>query len=337
MPNVERRHVGLLGPSPSFPGRQRAGRPRVVTLTLSPTLDDSFTVPRLRPISKLRCSAARFDPGGGGINVARILHVLGEPATAVFPRAGYLGQELQHLLDLEGIATVAIPVEGETRQSHHVIEVETGLEYRFVLEGPGLAIEDRRRCLRALEDHAGSADYVVLSGSFPPGVPPSFVGDVALVAADAGARLILDTSGAALGCAHGAFLIKPSIHELEALTGRRLEHLDDQVRAARCVLDRCQGKVIVLSRGRQGVVVVTKDAAETIPAHAVEVVNTVGAGDALVAGAVAGLCRGWELSRAIRLGIACSAAMTGTVGTALFAQDDLERFTEEVFPPTLSR
>ncbi|HEU4566992.1 MAG TPA: PfkB family carbohydrate kinase, partial [Marmoricola sp.] len=111
--------------------------------------------------------------------------------------------------------------------------------------------------------------------------------------------------------------------------GRRLEHLEDQVRAAREYLTSSHGTAVVLSRGHQGVVVVTAGASEVIGAHPTAVVNTVGAGDALVAGIVAGLCRGWALTRAARFGVACSAAMTGTAGTALFTRADLRHFTDE--------
>jgi len=296
---------------------------------MNPALDDSFTVPRLAPVSKMRCGAARFDPGGGGINVARILHVLGEPATAVFPLAGYLGQALQHLLDLEGVPTVGVPIEGETRQSHQVVDLETGLEYRFVLPGPRLDVADQQRCLRAVQDHGGRAAYLVLSGSFPPGVAPDFVRDVELLAGALGAHMIVDTSGEALAHVRNAYLVKPSVRELEGMLGRRLEDAEDQIRGARTFLARSRSTALVLSRGHQGAILVTSSTAEVIPAHATDVVNTVGAGDALVAGTVAGLCRGWDLPRATRLGVACSAAMTETVGTALFTRDELRRFSPE--------
>lgn len=302
----------------------------MVTLTLSPALDDSFTVDRLLPASKMRCSPARTDPGGGGINVARILHSLGEEAIAVFPLAGYLGQSLQHLLDLEGVATAPVPVTGETRQSHHVVDRETGLEYRFVLPGPNLPSQDQARCLEAVGRLAADARYVVLSGSLPEGVPTSFVREVQEVAAYAGARLVVDTSGKALEAVSGAYLIKPSLRELEALVGAPLPQLEDQVAGARDFLKRTDSSVMVISRGHRGVVVVTADQAEAIPAPDTDVVNTVGAGDALVAGITAGLCRDWELGRAVRFGVACSVAMTGTMGTNLFTAHALSAFTDEL-------
>jgi 6-phosphofructokinase 2 len=296
---------------------------------MSPTLDDSFTVPRLTPASKMRCSPARFDPGGGGINVARVLHVLGEQSTAVFPVGGYLGQSLQHLLGLEGISTAGVPVHGETRQSHHVVDQETGLEYRFVLPGPALNPADQHRCLLTLQEHSANANYVVLSGSMPDGVAPDFVLEVAKLASAVGARLVLDTSGEALEQVRDAYLVKPSVRELEELVGRKLEHATAQIQAAREFLSRSNSTALVLSRGQQGVIVVTDTLAQVIPAHCAEVISTVGAGDALVAGIVAGLCRGWDLIRSTHLGVACSAAMTETVGTALFTLGELRRFSHE--------
>jgi len=316
-------------PTPEWSDRRLGREPRVLTLTMSPALDDSFTVPRLTPVTKMRCSTPRFDPGGGGINVARILNVLGVPSLAVFPLAGFLGQALRHLLDLEGVHSVGVPVHGETRQAHQVVDQETGLEYRFVLPGPTLSVVDQQRCLAAVIEQGARADYLVLSGSFPAGVSADFVLDAEAVARALGARLILDTSGDALSCSRNAFLIKPSIRELEELVGHRLEHTEEQIQGARTFLADSGSTAVVVSRGHQGVILVTSETAEVLPAHATDVVNTVGAGDALVAGIVAGLCRGWDLVRATRLGVACSATMTETVGTALFTPSELRRFTNE--------
>lgn len=301
----------------------------VVTLTLNPALDDSYTVPRLKPTSKMRCSAPRFDPGGGGINVARVLAVMGERALAVFPVAGHLGEALLDLLRDEGVPVVGVPVAGETRQSHHVTDLETGLEYRFVLPGPALSAADRSRCLDVLTTAARRAGFVVVSGSLPPSVPPSFIAEVADAVEDVGARLVLDTSGDALRAVRHAYLIKPSVRELEELVGRPLHSYRDQVDGAQELRARTDAEVIVVSRGHQGVAVVTECEAHTVPAIPGPVVSTVGAGDAMVAGMVGGLLQGWTVLKAVRLGLACSAAMVSTPGTAMFTRADLERFSDD--------
>jgi 6-phosphofructokinase 2 len=304
--------------------------PDVVTITLNPALDDSFSVPRLIPGSKMRGSAPRIDPGGGGINVARVLHVLGVPTLAVFPMAGHIGRALTELLELERLPFEGIEVPGETRLSHHVTEVETGLEYRFVLPGTPLSPVDLDHCLEAVKRAGHNAAYVVLSGSLPPGVTADVVPRVRCLSDAIGARLVVDASGGALGQAHGAYLIKPSVRELEDHLGRGLESLEEQLSGARELLVATGAEAVVLSRGHLGVALLTPERTQLLPAVGGNLVSGVGAGDALVAGTVAGLVRGWEPARATRLGLACSAAMIETAGTSIFSLDDLTPFTDDL-------
>ncbi|MFD7072786.1 1-phosphofructokinase family hexose kinase [Nocardioides sp. NPDC059952] len=310
--------------------------PDVVTITLNPALDDSFSVPRLIPGSKMRCSTPRIDPGGGGINVARVLHVLGIPTLAVFPVAGHIGRALSERLEIERLPFAGVEVPGETRLSHHVTELETGLEYRFVLPGTELARADLDRCLQAVRRGGRHAAYVVLSGSLPPGVSADVVPRVRCLSDALGARLVLDASGGALAQAHGAYLIKPSVRELKEHLGRELDTLAEQVAGARELLDDTHASAVVLSRGHLGIALVTPTGTQLLPAVAGDVVSGVGAGDALVAGIVAGLTHGWNLPRAARLGLACSAAMIATAGTSVFSRDDLAAFTD-VLPGEAAR
>lgn len=300
-----------------------------VTVTLNPALDNDFTVPRLLPTSKIRCGPPQFHPGGGGVNVARILTALGEPVTAVLPIAGHIGLAVADLLATEGVPIAPIMVAGETRQCHHVSDLETGLEYRLVLPGPPLSRTDQLRCLNTLRSCAHGTSYIVLSGSFPPGVEPTFVDEIAAVAKALDARLVVDTSGPPLAAVRQAYLLKPSVRELSELVGRPLETYADQVAGARNIVLRGSAEVLLVSRGNQGVVVVTEDCEREVPAIVGPVVSTVGAGDALVAGVIAGLRRGWTLLRAVRLGVACSAAMVGTPGTSVFDSAELRLLSHE--------
>src|SRR5579859_3925003 len=106
---------------------------RIATITLNPAIDVSTSTPRVAPERKLRCSAGRRDPGGGGINVARVVRRLGGEATAVYPAGGFVGRLLQSLVDAEGVTSVAIPVQGETREDFTVYDEAADTQYRFVL------------------------------------------------------------------------------------------------------------------------------------------------------------------------------------------------------------
>jgi 6-phosphofructokinase 2 len=206
----------------------------IVTITLNPAVDGASEADEVRPIRKVRTTNERYDPGGGGINVARVLAELGRPALPVYLAGGATGAVLDDLLAARGLAGRRISIGGHTRISHAVFERSSGLEYRFVPEGPRIAEEESRRLLAAVEDL--DFDYCVASGSLPRGVPDDFYVALARVVARKGGRLVLDTSGAELKAAvtaGGLYLVKPSLGEFEGLIGRSLREAAAQEAAAR--------------------------------------------------------------------------------------------------------
>src|SRR5262245_4202941 len=174
------------------------GGPEIVTLTMNPALDICSDAPVVRPTDKIRCGAARYDAGGGGINVAKIAHVLGATVAAVYPAGGPTGDVLTDLLITSGVPIRRINIAAATRESFTINEISTGLQYRFVLPGPTLSFLDLQGCLAELRRAAASARYVVASGSLPPSAPVNFYQQVALICRDIGVPLVLDTSGGGL-------------------------------------------------------------------------------------------------------------------------------------------
>lgn len=301
--------------------------PTIVTLTMNPALDITTAAGALTPTDKVRCESPRRDPGGGGINVARILTILGDSVTAVFPAGGHTGRALEDLVVTEGVGIRTITIRGSTRESFTVNERQTGLQYRFVLPGPEMTCLEQESSLELLAETAAEAEFVVASGSLPPGVPPDFCQRIADIVADVGARFVVDTSGPALQhLSHGIFLLKPSIRELRERMGRELRSLGEQVAAARELIDTGVCSVVVLSLGANGAVHVTAHEDAYCPSVEVPVVSGVGAGDSMVAGITHGLVRGWPLSETVRYGVAAGAAMLGTPGTALCRRTEIERY-----------
>ncbi len=302
---------------------------RIVTLTMNPALDIATTVHRVVPEHKLRCEAPRYDPGGGGINVARAVHALGGDALAIFPAGGSAGEMIRHLLHREGVAHQAVAIAGFTRESLAVEERESGQQYRFLLPGPQIGLDDQERCLDALAAAAPAAEFIVASGSLPPGVPDNFYARVGTLAKEHGKRLVLDTSGAALQQAgHGVYLLKPSLRELESLTGRQVSGAREEMAAARQVVDEGRSEIVVVSLGADGALLVTPEQAERFPALAVPAKGTVGAGDSMLAGIVLALTRGLPIRDAVQLGIAAGAAALLGSGTQLCRREDVERLYE---------
>jgi 6-phosphofructokinase 2 len=309
-------------------------RATIVTLTMNPALDITTSVDRVRPTEKLRCQGARHDPGGGGINVARIANVLGAAASAVFPAGGPIGDVIADLLVAERVAFHRVSIKGRTRESFTVNEESSGKQYRFVLPGPRLTFSERAQCVYELRAAAGPAQFVVASGSLPPGVPADFYQQIADVCRDVGTRLILDTSG--IGLQHitsGVFLLKSSVRELRECVARELATEADQVAAAQELIERGTAKVVVVSLGGRGALLVTSDAAQRISAIRMRSGSGVGAGDAMVAAITVGLSRGWPLSKSVRFGVAAGAAMLMTPGTAVCSRSDVESLFELIAEP----
>jgi 6-phosphofructokinase 2 len=299
----------------------------IATLTMNPALDITTSVAEVKHTHKLRCAEPRFDPGGGGINVARVVHELGGAVTAIFPRGGASSSVLEQLLRDSGVPITPVDISGVTRESFTVDETSTDLQYRFVLPGPTLGHAERQRVLDTLAGLPEPAAYVVASGSLPPGCPPDIYRELAERCRTIGARLVIDTSGPALAACEGvgAFLLKPSHSELVALAGRPLPTETDQIAAAHELLDRGFAEVIVASLGERGALLVTRDVARSFPAIEVPVESAVGAGDSMVAAVVLALSGGGSLIEAVRRGIAAGSAAMLSAGTGLATRADVER------------
>lgn len=215
------------------------GKPRIITLTMNPALDITTSVDVVRPTEKMRCGAPRYDPGGGGINVARIVHVLGGCSTALFPAGGSTGSLLMALLGDAGVPFRVIPIAASTRESFTVNESRTAKQYRFVLPGPSLTVAEQEQCLDELRGAAASAAFVVASGSLPPGVAADYYQRVADICRRSSTPLILDTSGGGLQhISSGVFLLKASVRELRECVGSELLTEPEQLAAAHELIDR---------------------------------------------------------------------------------------------------
>ncbi|MFE3795020.1 1-phosphofructokinase family hexose kinase [Nocardia tengchongensis] len=305
----------------------------IVTLTMNPAIDLATTAAHIAPTDKIRCTAPRFDPGGGGINVARTVAALGEPVTAIFPAGGPPGRLLEELVRDAAIPMRPVPVADHTRENFAVTATDTGEQYRFVLPGPRLTAPEVHRCLAEIERAAQECRYVVASGSLPPGVPATFYQTLADLLSDLGVPLVLDTSGAALrAVGHGVHLIKPSVRELTEFAGRPLPDRESRVAAARELVERGVSEIVVVSMGAAGTLAVTRDDARWLTSIEVPVRSGIGAGDAQVGGIVVGLARGYPLDAAVRLGIAAATAALASPGTGPGRPDRIAELFQQLSP-----
>ena len=305
----------------------------ILSLTINPAIDASCSVETVFPDHKLRSGPVCHEPGGGGVNVSRAIRNLGGDSTVFYLAGGPSGQMLGILLDREGLKHEAMSIEDWTRENFTVTERTSGQQYRFVTPGPELRAEEWKNCLEKIGSLDPMPDFVVASGSLPPGAPTDFYGQLAKVVSTKQSRFVLDTSGAALGeglRSRGVYLVKPSMRELRALLGRELVHEKEQEEGAVEIVKNGQAQIVVVSMGAAGALLVTAKWRQRIPAPAVAVKSKVGAGDSMVAGVVLGLARDMSVPVAVRFGIACGAATVMMPGTQLCRREDAERLFAQI-------
>jgi len=305
---------------------------QILTVTPSPALDLSTSTERIVPFSKLRCAPARRDPGGGGINVARVVHRLGGDVLAVFPAGGASGGLLSRLLAGEGVPTLEIAAREETRQDITVFERTTGMQFRFVLPGAALDEPEWHRCLDAIRRPSPMPGMIVASGSLPPGVPDDFYGQVVRLARSTDARTVVDASGPALKAAleEGPFLIKPNLREFQELVGEPLTDEAGWIRAGRSLIERGKAELIALTLGHRGALLIARDAAWHAEGPPIKTASVVGAGDSFTGAMAWSLCAGHGLERALRYGVAAGSAAVLNAGTELCRPADIERLAPDV-------
>jgi 6-phosphofructokinase 2 len=299
-------------------------RSRIVTLTLNPAVDLACTAASVKPTHKTRTFEERFDPGGGGVNVARVVHVLGGDARALIMTGGITGRLVEELLDEAGVRWQALPIRGRTRISVNVHDRQSGLEYRFVPEGPNVEQDEWKNALDVLQAIEG--EWIVASGSLPRGVPADFYAQAAAIASRRGQHFVLDTSGAALRAAigQGIALLKMSLGEFEFLSGRELPDARSQEEELSSLLRSGAARMIAVSLGPDGAILGTNEGIHRLPAPKVGARSAVGAGDSFLAGLVLGLARGVPEKEALALGIAAGTASVTTYGTAQVRRADVE-------------
>ena len=310
----------------------------IVTLTINPALDVSTSVRKMMPFSKMRCAPAHRDPGGGGINVARVLKRLGIDATAIYPAGGATGQLLADLVEREGVRSIVIPALNDTREDLTIFDETTREQFRLVFPGAPLSDVEWQECLGSLARIAPPPVFVIASGSLPAGVPLDFFGRVAQ-ASKALSKVIVDTSGPFLKPAleAGAYLIKPNLREFQELAG--IASTDDAalIEAGRRLFERYRIEIIAISMGPEGALLVTRDTALRANGFPIEPISVSGAGDSFLGAMIWSLANDSSLDRALRYGVAGGSAALLNPGTELCRPEEVHRLAAEVIVTALDR
>ncbi len=297
----------------------------ILTVTLNPALDLATSCASVSAGPKLRCGPETAEPGGGGVNVARAVVQLGGQARALVALGGPNGMALERLLRDRGLDLIRHEAPGETRHSFSVTDESTGGQYRFVLSGPEWTEAQLDDVLDRLAAEAGGGDYIVLSGSMPPGCAPGWI--TRACARLEGRRVVVDTSGAHLhhqATAPGPapFVLRMDSAEARDLSGLGLETRSDSAAFAETLRARGAAGIVIIARGKDGSVMATDTGRWHVSAANDQVVSAIGAGDSFVGGFVKALAEGLDHPEALRQGAAAAAAAVMSPGTQLCLPED---------------
>jgi 6-phosphofructokinase 2 len=302
----------------------------IYTITLNPALDRTLWINEIREDVSNRIIREENYAGGKGIDVSKVLTALGVDNRALGFIAGFAGRQLEAQLIRDGTSCGFIPVSGETRINVVIHEMSTGRQIILNSSGPEvkpfelLEITD---VVRRLEE----PEFISIGGSLPPGAHPEIYRKIIETAKLRGARVVLDVDREALkiGIQGKPDIIKPNIHELSTLVGRKLEKRNEILDAAR-ELNRKGVGIVLVSMGPRGILLVSDGKAYQAVPPAVEVVNTIGAGDSSVAGFICGLASGEDLKESLIRATAAGTATTLRQGTALATKEDVEMIVPAV-------
>lgn len=303
----------------------------VLTVTVNPAIDKSASIPALIADKKLKCSTPVFEPGGGGINVARTIKRLGEEAIALFFSGGHNGEILENLLLKEEVKAMPIHIKGETRENFTALDLSSNHQYRFGMPGPLVRDNEWKQMLEEIERFK-NVKYVIASGSLTVGVPEDFFARIAGICKKKNIKLIVDAAGKALQLVaeNGVYLLKPNLGELAFLAGKQELTERDVKEISKDMISKFQCEIIITSLGASGAMLVTETITKLISAPCIKVKSTVGAGDSLVGGIVAALLKGFDIIEATKYGVASGTAATMNPGTQLCSSKDVENLYAQI-------
>lgn len=307
---------------------------KVLTVTLNPSIDIGTEADEVITDQKTRCASPFFDPGGGGINVSRVLNRLGIYSDALFTSGGYTGNLLKEMMKEEDIPAIPIESPDKTRQNIAIIDNSIGKQYRFVLPGLVSDLNIWESALQKIDELADQYDYIIASGSLPDGIPESAYSEIATIAKKHNSAFILDTSGSSLikGIAQGAEFIKPNQEEFQEMKQIFGAATDSEL----CELLFKKGvKNIVHTLGKEKTLLITPESETSFTPPKIKLRSTIGAGDSFIGGMVAGLIKGYTKQQSVGYGISAAASTLQSEGTDLCDAAEVEEIYSTNFQSQL--
>ena len=297
----------------------------IYTVTLNPALDRAIVVERLMQEDTTRIHSETIYAAGKGIDVSRVIRELGGQSVALGLVGGYDGLHLEGLLINAGVMTDFTKIAHETRTNIILKERSSGRQFVISAAGPEVSSAEIGHFYRHILEIQGM-NYLIISGSLPKGVTPNLYGQLIVAGKKKGVFIFLDTDGSTLkeSIEYQPTGIKPNQFELSRLIGRDLKKEDEIILACEELHERGIPYVMV-SRGKEGLILSTKEQKIKASAPPIAVESTVGAGDSAVAGFILAHSQGKDLEECVRLACAAGTATAQTPGTELCHREEVER------------
>ena len=294
----------------------------ILTVTPNPAIDKVYAIDDFAINQVFRPKDQVATAGGKGLNVARVARLLGEEVMVTGMIGGNNGLFIEKKITDLGISSHFKTIQAESRTCLAVMDQKNNTSTEIMELGPEVNSNEYTDFLLMFSDLTEKAEIITASGSLPPGLDSNFYPELITIARKKGKRIIIDTSGKNLANAvrNLPYMIKPNLQELMDLTGLELKTIKDQAQA---VLNFKKAGIYLpcLTLGKDGCLVALEDGVYHFNSPPVQVVNTVGSGDAFIAGCAVGLKRGLNLMETIKLGMACGTANTQFFQTGMISND----------------
>jgi 1-phosphofructokinase family hexose kinase len=304
----------------------------VYTISFNSSIDYTFYLSRVRYDDINRIEEERVDAGGKGLNVARMLTVLGCCCEALTFLGGSNGNTLKTLLDNENVRYRYVPAKGNVRNIFNFFDSEKNRVLRFNEKGPQVSRKEEAAFFRLLKDtRLKKGDVVSISGSIPPGMNKNVYKNIIEEVRGRGIFTVLDADGEVLkkGINGKPDVIKPNLWELERASGTKITSLKILEKVLRNLMDKGVSEVL-LTLGERGAVLFSEDEFLYARAPSVKILSTIGCGDTFLAGFLYCFSRGETSERSLRTAVACGTAKAAVKGTEMPDRNDVMRIYPKV-------
>jgi tagatose 6-phosphate kinase len=302
----------------------------ILVVNLNASVDKRYEMENIEKGKVMRARSVENTPGGKGLHVANVATILGEDCIATGFLGGKSGEFIEDKLKEYGIKQDFVNISGETREC--LAFITDDLVQTEILEpGPEVTLEEQEAFLEKYRGLLEESKVVVASGSIPRKVSKSFYKELIEISNSKVKKFLLDTSGELLknGIEGKPFFIKPNKDEIEALTGRRINSVEDAIKEIREFQN--QGiKFVVISLGEEGSIAGYEGKFYRVTFEKVKAVNPVGSGDSYVAGIAVGIERGYAIEDILKLASACGTANAMEKETGFVKKPVVEELMKKV-------